>query len=286
MAKSQTQKTKEKLFFALSKYFATNQTSLHELKGVTGPFIDLVAQQTNRNYTKACKKAINHAADDFQSILCAMTICDGLTKKPASDDVRLLALEARAVIQTFFFDVRSIFDYLLAATLVVFRREVQLQTGPFAKKLKRQPTRTNFAAFRKEIAEHKTEAISCFGPDLVKLWLGCTWFVKFNDWRNGLTHEGFFLAVNDDNRDLFRIETLHGVYPLHRRFLPAKFFGQENAVSFACFSGLYSGLMLHLLNEWSELIRVKSKLPIGKRAYGGRGGTVCERNIKQSLKLL
>jgi hypothetical protein len=286
MAKSRTQKTKEKLSFVLSHYFATNQTSLHELKGLTGPFIDLVAQETNRHYTKACKKAINHAADDFQGIMCAMTICDGLTRNEASDDLRLLALEARAVIQTFFFDVRSLFDYLLAATLVVFRREVKLQTGPFAKKLKRQITRTNFAAFRKEIAEHKAEAISCFGRDLVKLWLGCTWFVKFNDWRNGLTHEGFFLAVNDNDRDLFRIETLHGVYPLQRRFVPAKFFGTEDAVSFSSFSGLYSGLMLQLLNEWSELIRVKGKLPVGKRAYGGRGGTVCERNIKQALKLL
>ncbi len=296
MAKSRDQESKEKLSFVLSKYFSTNQTSLYEIKGLVGPFVDLVAQPTNKLYIKSSRKAITQAAEDFYGILTAMTICESIPKaeNQAADavlqtppfDPILVTMEVRALIQSFFFEIRSLFDYMLEATLIVFRGEIKKLTGSFGKKLKQQIRRPNFAAFRHDVKEHKTEAIGCFGKELVRLWLGCKWFVKFNEWRNGLMHGGFFLAVRRDNRDLFRIETLHGVYPLHQRFLPAKMFGIENTVSFAAFSGLYAGLMLHLVNAWSEQLRIRSKLPSGRRGYGGVGGTVCEKNVKLAVNIL
>jgi hypothetical protein len=286
MRKARAEYFKQQLSVVLKTYFATNQTNMHEIKGLIGPFADLVAENTNRQYIKASKRAINHVAKDFQGMLYSIAICDRLTQENNSTDPFMSTMTARALMQTFFLDVRSMFDYMLIATLIIFRSEIKKQSGTFAKKLNRQLERTNFASFLYDLRSFKTDAIGCFGRKLVNLWLGCKWFSRFNSWRNGLAHEGYFLAVNNDNPDLFRLETMHGVFPLQRRLLPSKMFVPDNSVSFASFSGLYAGLMLYLLNKWSEEIHIKAKLPVSSRAYGGRGGTACEKNIKHALKAL
>jgi hypothetical protein len=269
-----------------SRHFATNQTG-NELRGLVGSFIDLITQKTNSVYIKRCQRATQQAADDFRGLLYAMHIFDGCSSESDKD---LASLKARAQVQLFFSDFRSIFDYMLAATLILFRREIAAQLPGFPTKLrdqiKGQIKRPNFPSFINAIKKYRKEANGLFGQNLVRLWLGCSWFAKFNDYRNDIVHGGFFVSVYKLDMRYFRLETLTGGYPIRRSQLPPKMFGPERSVSFGCFSGFYGALLFHFLNDWARLMQVQANLRKTNKGYIGVGGTVFYRNVQEALKAL
>lgn len=277
---------KQQLTELLRSSFATNQTSMFELRGLMGPFVDLVGEPEGGHYTAEARSAIQHAADDFSSMLYAMMISEDLSKNKNTEDPRRTALEARAVTIVFFLDIRSIFDYMLKATLVVFSRAMTQVKGTFSTKwLNGQLARPNFTNFLNDVRDNDALARSAFGNDLVDLWLNCLWYEPFNDLRNGLTHNGYFLGVNDTDVDCFIVETLDGQFPLQGLMYPA-LIKSDNSCQFSILSGIYGGLMVYLLNNWASALLTRCTLARANRAYGGRGATTCEKNLKQALALL
>jgi hypothetical protein len=269
---------------AVLNAMATEQGSLDEFKRPMGAFIDLVAESTQAEYTETSKLAIAHAADDFRGLLYAMQLFEQVLNRPAPDDLLLRTMEARALIQVFFLDLRSIFDYLMMATLIMFSSNINQNGSKAWKSMLQQMVNKahtpNFATARAIVLREPSDAISCFDPELVQIWIECGWFDEFNNWRNGITHEGVFVAVRNDEPELFLLETIKGNHLLEESSLPKQLFDEEGALSFRFFSGLLAGLMLNAVNSWAERLRLKANLPVGNRAYTGRGGTVLAENIK------
>jgi hypothetical protein len=280
----------KRVLSAVSKRsFTASIQSGPELKGISGRFVQLIGRVVGPRSRKPCKQELYFAGNDFQGLLYAMVVCDHLANVKGSNDTMRDALNVRAVILTFFADVRSIFDYMFLATLKSYQAKINKNKSAYGNRLRSQmkPRNAHFSSFLKELQQNEAEARKIFGDNLVDLWMKqCDWFDGFKQWRDDLTHNGHFLAVNPKNVDEFRIETLKKTKPFNQQSLPAKFIGGKNAISFACFSGLYAGLLFSVLNAWAEQLRKRLKLRLVKTHYAGRGGTVCDKNIKKALALL
>lgn len=274
---------KQQLTELLRSSFTAHQTSMFELRGFMGPFIDLVGERAGGLYTQEARSAMQHAADDFRSMLYAMMISEELSMNKDTEDPLRTALEARAVTMVFFLDVRSIFDYMLKATLVVFSGAITQEKGVFSTKwLGGQLARPNFTNCLNDVKDNDALARATFGSDLVNLWLNCRWYEPFNDLRNGLTHNGYFVGVNQIDVDCFVVETLNGQFPLQALMYPG-LTKSDNSCQFSIFSGIYGGLTVQLLNIWARALLEKCSVARSNRAYGGRGATTFERNIKRAL---
>jgi len=270
--------------------FGMNQDD-DERKAVGGAFVNLIEQPADARYTKTSRKYMYHAADDFRGLLYALHLFKTSLSNVQDDGSHALA--SRAHVQLFFSDFRAILDHLLSATLIVFRQEINRSSDCFAKKFlkdlrKKNSHRPSFGSFIKALRKNRINAESGFPPSLVRLWLKSTWLNEVGTLRDGIVHEGYFVAVNnEDARGFFRIETTDRIYPLKRLNLPRSFYGYDGtALEFSLFTGIYCGRLLIFLNSWASEIAKFCRHKPGRRAYSGLGSTALFGNISQALRKL
>jgi hypothetical protein len=276
----------DSLIKASADYFAIEQLRVDEKMAMTGPIVDLM-NHIQEPHLASVKSYLYHAVDDLRSIFYAAKIVSSLLLEDDPDDEKLTTYKMRSFIQTFFLDSRSILDYMLQATLQLYSVEINQTTQSLRKQLGDPEHNGNFAKFLGLLQTHSAELTGVFGASLIETWSACTfWFGPFNSIRNKVTHGGHFLAVRRGNVDLFQIQTVDGNLPLVALALPPYFTVSTDgttAVSFSAFSGLYTGLLLCAINDWSEALLVKIDKPRLNKTYAGHGSTACYDNIRLAL---
>jgi hypothetical protein len=250
--------------------FQLTQTEIdnERLIGLTVPFFKLF-NYYKQNPCRSFDDYIYSIADDFQGILSVLSIVKLLTKSP---ERKFSKIEVRSILQLFFFEVNSIFDFLLTAACIAFDVPVK-ETYHFSKREQRLISKLGTSDLELR---------------MIALLNNCEIFEPINTWRNYIAHKGRFIDVVEiQGATAFKV-IIPGAGEIERwNEIPREVFIQNRFVDINVFIGLYAGRLLHYLNRWSELILERQNIDV---TYGGYSSAphlnLLEQAIRRAHQLL
>lgn len=201
--------------------------------------------------------------DDLRNLLLTVlrfqTVRDSNIEQNLSE--RFCALD----VQLFVSNMRSIFDYLVAAMVLV----VEL---PSSKNKNWRRVRQNFGELQKWMAHADSEKFraDAWCQKFAELLRECDWYNELNDLRNGLIHDGFETSVLfplRGNAILFQIFDSSGDAQITRDQWPDEVFGSADFVrflDFKFFAAVTFARMVRFLDSFGffymELVRRKTNI--------------------------
>lgn len=267
-----------KLRALLDNCFGTPQDTMHhqQMRSLHGPFIDLWGQAVNDiNFDREVTNALIQMVDDLQSVCLVSSI---IIKVMKDNDSAFLDFEMRALIELYFFEVQSIFDYIACATFAAYGKKYRSSRRNRSKNWK-----PGFAE-RSQILLTGAES-----KPMEFLLKGAPIFTPLNTWRNAIAHRGELIKVTRLAPDIgFYVMNVERRVVSHWEKIPSAFRVKpdEPSVWFGAFSGYYAGLLIDYLNDWASILIRKLNLKKGVHGFSGPQIALLERTIQAAVALL
>jgi hypothetical protein len=260
---------KEELELEISRFGTSQSADRQEtMRSVSGPFFDLLGMFTLPG--SELGEIVWSIFDDFQGILAVLSISDVLTALP---DRPFAKYEIKPLIQLYFFEMQSIFDYIAVATCEVFSVDLNGNI---------------FFSHRKKIINRLEESSVEIDRHMATLLKTCDLFEQLNEWRNCIAHRGQYVSLKLAGGALwFHLNDIQDVKAKYWQDIPTPFFEDgSDYVTLQPFVGFYTGRLLHYLHKWSVLIQKKQQLQASEGGINLPNTIMLEHAMKQACRLL